>query len=210
MSLRVPIALLLAAAVSLGLFYLMHVMISSGHGRLDRTENYSVADFVRLKRESEAQLKKRGIPEKPPLPKEPPPPPQLSGAETPDVQAPSLKIDMPRISSAGVSGTPFMGGVGGGMSTTENAELIPLVRIAPRYPRKAAMAGTEGWVKVAFTVTETGAVKDVSVVESEPRRVFDRAAKTAILKWKFKPKMVDGKAVERQAVQVIDFKLSGD
>ena len=72
------------------------------------------------------------------------------------------------------------------------------------------MAGTEGWVKVAFTVTETGTVKDVSVVEAEPRRIFDRAAKTAILKWKFKPKMVDGKAVERQAVQTIDFKLSGD
>ena len=210
MSLRVPIALLLAAAVSLGLFYLMHVMISSGHGRLDRTESYSVVDFVRLKRESETQLKKRVIPEKPPLPKEPPPPPQMSVAQTPDPQMPEIRMNMPKISSTGVTGGPFMGVVGGAVSTTENAELIPLVRIAPRYPRKAAMAGTEGWVKLSFTVTKEGSVKDVEVVEAKPRRVFDRAAKQAILKWKFKPKVVDGKPVERQAVQTIDFKLTSD
>lgn len=210
MSLRVPFALLLAAAVSLGLFYLMHIMISSGHGRLDRTENYSVVDFVRLKRESETQLKKRVIPEKPPLPKEPPPPPQMSVAQTPDPQMPQIRMNMPKISATGVTGGPFMGVVGAGVSTTANAELIPLVRIAPRYPRKAAMAGTEGWVKLSFTVTKDGSVKDVEVLEAEPKRVFDRAAKQAILKWKFKPKVVDGQPVERQAVQTIDFKLTNE
>ena len=210
MLLRVPIALLIAAAMSLALFYLMHFMISSGQGVINKSENYSMVDFVRLKRESETQLKKRVIPKKPPLPKTPPPPPQLSVAQAPDPQMPQIRMNMPKIRSAGVTGGPFMGGVGTGVSTTENAELIPLVRIAPRYPRKAAMAGTEGWVKLSFTVTKTGTVKDVEVVEANPRRVFDRAAKQAILKWKFKPKIVDGEPVERQAVQVIDFKLTQD
>ena len=68
MFLRVPVALLIAAVMSLALFYLMHFMISSGSGVLNRNENYSIVDFVRLKRESETQLKKRVIPKKPPLP----------------------------------------------------------------------------------------------------------------------------------------------
>jgi protein TonB len=63
-------------------------------------------------------------------------------------------------------------------------------------------------VKVEFTVTPLGTVEDVKVLDSKPPRVFDRAAKRAILKWKFKPKVVDGKPVSRRAVQVIEFKLS--
>ena len=91
-----------------------------------------------------------------------------------------------------------------------DGELIALVKIAPRYPRKAAMAKKEGWVKVEFTVTELGTVRDAKVVDADPRRLFDRAAKQAILKWKFKPRIVDGKAVSRRAVQVIEFKLVDD
>jgi protein TonB len=37
--------------------------------------------------------------------------------------------------------------------------------------------------------------------------LFDREAIRAILKWKFKPRVVDGEAVERRATQTIDFKL---
>lgn len=210
MFLRVPVALLAAAAMSLALFYLMHFMISSGRGALNKTESYSVVDFVRLKRESETQLKKRVIPKKPPLPKKPPPPTEMKVSDVPTPDMPQIKINMPKISAQGVAGNPFIGGVGSAVGTTENAELIPLVRIAPQYPRKAAMAGTEGWVRLAFTVTKAGTVKDVTVVEADPKRVFDRAAKRAILKWKFKPKIVDGKAVERQAVQTIEFKLTQD
>jgi protein TonB len=210
MALRLPFAMLLAAVVALGLFYLMHFMISQGKGEINRTEDYSVVDFVRLKREAETRLKKRVIPEKPPMPKEPPPPPKLSVSQEQDVSMPQLKMDMPRLTASGVKGGPFMGAMGTGEPISENADLIPLVKIAPRYPRKAAMAGTEGWVKMAFTVTELGTVTDVEVVDADPRRVFDREAKQAILKWKFKPKVVDGKPVKRQATQVIEFKLTED
>jgi len=206
MSLRLPIAFLLAILVSLGLFYLMHYMISHGGGDLQRVENYSMVDFVRLKREDETQVRKRVIPEKPPLPKQPPPPPKLSLAEEPDVNMPQLKMDMPKISARGVSGGPFMGALGSGAGQGDaDAELIPLVKIAPQYPREAALKGLEGWVKVEFTVTELGTVTDVDVIDADPRRVFDREAKRAILKWKFKPRIVDGKAVPRRAQQVLEF-----
>jgi protein TonB len=211
MALRLPIALIVAVLVSLALFYAMHYMINQGKEGINKSEDYSVVDFVRLKREARTEVKKRVIPEKPPLPDAPPPPPQMSVAEEQNVSMPNLQMEVPMISSAGISGGPFMGIMGGGgVTTEENAELIPLAVIAPIYPRKAALDGKEGWVKLEFTVTELGTVKDVKVIESEPRRIFDRAAMKAILKWKFKPRIVDGKAVERRATQVIDFKLTQD
>lgn len=206
---RLPIAIIGAVFMALALFYAMHFMISQGKGRINKSEDYSVVDFVRLKRDSETRLKKRVIPKKPPLPKEPPPPPQLNVAQENNVAMPQLQMEMPRLSTSGVSGGPFIGGVGRGAATGQgDGELIPLVKIAPRYPRKAALAGKEGWVKVEFTVTELGTVTDVDVLDSKPRRLFDRAAKKAILKWKFKPRIVDGKPVPRRAVQTIEFKLA--
>jgi len=52
-----------------------------------------------------------------------------------------------------------------------------------------------------------GTVKDPRVIEAEPARIFNREAIRAILKWKFKPRVVDGIAVERRATQIIDFSL---
>ena len=65
----------------------------------------------------------------------------------------------------------------------------------------------EGWVKLEFTVLEDGSVGDVKVLEAEPGRIFNSAATRAILRWRFKPKVVDGKPVQRRATQTIDFKL---
>jgi len=210
MLLRLPFAVLIAAVVTLGLFYAMYFMISQGKGELNRVADYSVVDFVRLKRESQTRLKQRVMPKKPPIPKEPPPPPKLDLAQDNQVNMPKLQMAMPRIATSGVTGGPWLGAVGGlgGGAASGDGELIPLVKIAPRYPRRAAIAGKEGWVKLEFTVTELGTVENVKVLDSKPPRVFDRAAKRAILKWKFKPKVVDGKPVPRRAVQVIEFKLS--
>lgn len=211
MLLRLPFAIILAALVSLALFFAMHFMISQGKGDINKSQDYAVVDFVRLKRESETRLKKRVIPKKPPMPKAPPPPPELQIAQDDAVAMPNLQMDMPRLSTSGIAGGPFIGGVGGGTGLAQgDGELIPLVKIAPRYPRKAALTGKEGWVKVEFTVTELGTVSDVDVIDSKPRRLFDRAAKRAILKWKFKPRVVDDKPVARRAVQVIEFKLAED
>lgn len=86
---------------------------------------------------------------------------------------------------------------------------IPLFRIEPAYPRKAARNGKEGWVKLAFTITERGTVIDPEVLESRPRRLFNRSAVAAIRKWKFRPKVIDGTPVPTRATQVIEFNLAG-
>lgn len=92
----------------------------------------------------------------------------------------------------------------GGISTN----VIPLVRIPPRYPMRAANRRIEGWVKVEFTITETGTVKDPVVIDAQPSKVFDRAALQAIKRWKFKAKIIGGEAFEQRAIQVLQFKLS--
>lgn len=87
-------------------------------------------------------------------------------------------------------------------------DVIPLLRFDPVYPRKAARAGTEGWVKVEFTITGHGDVVDAVVVDSRPRRIFNDSALKAIKKWQFKPRVIDGRPVQTRATQVIEFKLA--
>ncbi len=206
---RALLSLLLGILVALSLFYLMYFMISSGTGDLKKAENVSVVDFVRLKKDEIIETRKRVIPKTPPPPKEPPPPPKMKLSKAPNPDAPELKMDMPDIATSGMKGGPFLGAMGSGgvVPSNSDGDIVPLVRIAPRYPRKAAMSKKEGWVTLAFTITKTGTVKDAKVIDSKPRRLFDRAALKAILKWKFKPRVVDGKAMEREAQQTIEFKL---
>jgi protein TonB len=81
----------------------------------------------------------------------------------------------------------------------------------PRYPTGAARKGIEGWVKVMFSIGESGAVKNIRIVDAEPRRVFDRAATQAVARWRFKPRMVDGEPVQRDGVvQTLRFNLGKD
>jgi len=90
-------------------------------------------------------------------------------------------------------------------------EAAPLVRITPKYPITAARDGKEGWVQLGFTISEIGTVTAPYIINSEPKRVFDKEALRALRKWKYKPKMVEGKAVQQtgQSIQ-LDFKLEQD
>ena len=88
-----------------------------------------------------------------------------------------------------------------------NSQLVPLVRINPQYPRNELLGGVEGWVKIQFVVTADGSVSSPKIVDSKPPRVFDSSALRAIKKWKFKPKVVNGVAVEQAGSQIIEFKL---
>lgn len=91
--------------------------------------------------------------------------------------------------------------------TQTYSEVIPIVRISPVYPSEALKNKQEGWVKIKFDITPQGTVDDPYVIESQPPKVFDRAAIEAIIKFKFKPRIVDGKAVTATATQTIEFNL---
>ena len=69
------------------------------------------------------------------------------------------------------------------------------------YPRRAQTRGIEGYVLLEFVVTKTGAVRDPVVIESKPSGIFDRAAMNAALKFKYKPKVMNGTAIDVAGVR---------
>lgn len=79
----------------------------------------------------------------------------------------------------------------------------PIVRVPPRYPSTAASQGIEGWVRLSFTINAVGGVEDVEVIDSEPKRLFDTAAKRALSRWKYQPKIEHGQAIVRTGLNVV-------
>ena len=207
--LRLIAAAAVAIGVTFGLFLFMHKLISSGGDNRGELEAIAGIHFGPVEIPDEITAKTRRKPPKPPPPKEPPPPPKMQISKMdPNVQQ-MPQLDLPQLD------IPMSGGAGmflGNFQQVDNTaegDIIPVVVIRPMYPREAAISGIEGWVKVEFTITEVGTVKDPRVVDAEPARMFNREAIRAILKWKFKPRVIDGVAVERRATQIIDFTLDG-
>ncbi len=195
-----------AAAITVVLYLLMHALISQAANNLRNDDDLPAIDFTKVKLDEDVRERKRVIPKKPPPPKEPPPPPKMNVQQNQQVVNNMPTPNVPNL-DLGVGGDgPFLGAVGQ-VNMTEEGGVIPIVRIAPQYPRKALMAKIEGWVKVKFTITPSGTVSSPEVVDAKPRRVFDREAIRAILKFKFKPKVVNGVGVDQIATQTIEFNL---
>lgn len=168
-----------------------------------------VVDFVRVEPEDFTRTKERRLPIKPPKPDRPPPPPRMRVNTNAKVEASNINIDIPDIEmNFGAGGGPYLGQwYGQNAPGAADGDVVPIVRISPQYPRQALLNGQEGWVHLEFTITKDGRVMDAVVVDSEPRGVFERAALQAIIRWKFRPRYVDGQAITRRASQVIDFHL---
>ena len=91
-----------------------------------------------------------------------------------------------------------------------DGEYLPIVKVAPVYPRRALQRGIEGFVLVEFTVTKQGTVRDPVVVEANPSGIFEQAAMDAAMKFKYKPRVVNGEATEVSGVQNrITFQIDG-
>ena len=185
----------------------MFKLISSGGGNNEELEAIAGIHFGPVDIPDDVMTKNRRIPKKPPPPKNPPPPPKMQIAKTDQTVQKMPQLDLPNLDVPMSSGAGMFIGNFASVDKTEEGDIIPIVVIRPMYPRDAAIKGLEGWVKVEFTITEAGTVKSPRVVDSQPPRVFNREAIRAILKWKFKPRVIDGVAVDRVATQTIDFTL---
>ncbi len=203
---RTLFASFLAVGVTFGLFVFMYKLIQSGGGDRELSEAISGIRFGPVDIPDEVMTRSRRVPPKPPPPKKPPPPPQMEISAQQNIEAMPI-MDMPNLDLPLIGGSGMFIGNFGTVDKTSEGDIIPLVVIRPMYPRDAAMKGIEGWVKVQFTITALGTVKDARVIDSDPPRIFNREALRAILKWKFKPRVVDGVAVDRLATQIIGFDL---
>jgi len=200
---RVVVAILLAAVVTLGLFFLMQSLIQSGGSALTDAPKGSVLDFVRVKKEEAVQKKDRK-PKKPPKPEQPPPdmaPPQM---DTPSPESTTSGMDFGADVGAELS-------LEGGLALESgDGEFLPIVRVAAVYPRRALQRGIEGYVDVEFTVSKFGSVTSPSVIQALPAGIFDQAALDATLKYKYKPRVVNGQPMEVSGVEVrVKFELGG-
>ena len=208
-NLRVLIAATAAVGVTFGLFLLMYKLISSGGDERAELDAIAGIHFGPVEIPDEITSKSRRKPPRPPPLSNPPPAPKMRVSKM-DQQVPDLPLmNMPDLDLSLVAGEGMFIGNFQQVDRTAEGDVIPVVIIRPMYPREAAISGTQGWVKVEFTITEAGTVKDPQVIEADPPRVFNREAIRAILKWKFKPRVVEGIAVERRATQIIDFTLDG-
>jgi len=183
---RYVFSIVVGSAITLSLIFVMHLLIKHAEDAISEEGTKHVLDFVRVKR-NESLNTDDYTPEKPPKPPEVPPevPPQDNDVVDPN--APTIAIPAPEVSASVDIGGP------GGMNIAEG-DYLPIVRVAPVYPARALSRGMEGYVDMSFTVTVTGSVSD-PIVTFSTSSLFDRAATRAVLKFKYKPRVVDGQPV---------------
>ncbi|MDO8860250.1 TonB family protein [Haliea sp. E1-2-M8] len=185
---RVLVGALVAVPVAIGLFFLMHSLIDTEYEQED-VEARKIADIVVPEDEIEINVK-QPKPDKVEDPEEPPP-----ELPTPDIDmdmdlnvvntAPRASVDV-QISASGISG---------------DGEYLPIVKVAPVYPRRAQTRGISGYCIVEYTVTRTGSIRDPRAVDCQPSGVFESASIKAAEKFKYRPRVVDGEPIEVAGVQ---------
>lgn len=196
---RYVISIVTGVVVTLTLLFVMQLLIATGKGALTKPRERAQLDFVRVKRNENLNTQEI-IPEKPPKPPETPP-------ETPPQDMDNIDPDTPTIDVARptIMGSTDIGGPGR-MNIAEG-DYLPIVRVAPIYPSRALSRGLEGFVDMSFTVTITGSVINPIVLQSTSS-MFESAATRAVVKFKYKPRVVDGIPVEVPGVKTrITFEL---
>ena len=177
---RFSISIAVAFGITSILFFIMQAAIAEGDVIYKPAPAFPTVAMVPKLEDEPISPPDRTVPKPPPVPEMPEPP------------------IMPRTIDGQGGGTfvvpepaPVVEVVGGGTGASEG-DLLPIMRVAPEYPQRAAMRGTEGWVIVEFIVDELGRVLEPRVVDANPSGIFDRAALKAVLRYKYKPRVLNG------------------
>ena len=183
-----------SSAITLALFFVMVILISLGDTGMKEDTSVKLADIVMPDREIDTFMTEV---EKPDKPEEQPE----------DIAQPEL--DLAPLTGIDVSVAKPKPNFKAGGSFFRDGEYIPLFKVVPIYPRRAQERGTMGYALVEFTITDTGSVENAQTIEGycsskrpddpevqfRPCSMFNSASARAALKLKYKPKIVDGRAV---------------
>jgi protein TonB len=191
---RIVIGIVLGLIVTAALFWTMQYLIETADRELNEGGAGNLVDFVRLKRDESIQ-RRQLKPKKPPPPDAPPPQPPTPQLENLNPNAEKIAISAAPVETDIEMSGGFSLGVGEG-------DYLPIVKVAPIYPQRALSRGIEGFCVVQYTVTRQGTIRDPFILEDQcTSSLFHRASVQAALKFKYKPRVIDGQAVEVPGVQ---------
>ena len=180
-----------SALLTLVIFYLMQALIAVDDVEL-KEKGIRIADVTMPERDLELLQDIERPEEEEPPPETMPPEFDMTPPADLDNVAPRPKFDF-KGKRAGV----FADG-----------SYVPIFKVPPLYPRRAQERGIEGCVMLKFIVTKVGSVRDPVIEWSTPSGIFDRAAMRAAMKFKYKPQIRDGEAIEvKDVYNIIIFKI---
>ena len=196
---RMMSVVMLAAGVTIGLFLVMKVLVTGQEYEIEEELAAIGIDFVRVERDEESQTKDRALKRPSKVePEEPPPLPKLTQPNRPNIDKASMSADLGAFDLAGLN-----------LNAPVDGDTLAIVRVLPRYPSRALSRGIEGWVLMEFAIDELGLAVNPVVIESEPPGIFDRAALSAVKRWKYRPMIEDGRPRMRPGVrQLISFEIA--
>jgi len=185
----------MAVLITFGLFFFMQALIATGEGLDEPLNVVKIIDSTM----PEIELEVIEEIDKPELIEEitevvEEVERQVTISDGPDLNIDRSQVQMDtglELSNASISAT--------------DGDYLPLVAIAPQYPTRAAQRGIQGWCLVSFTVDGLGNVVEetITVVDAEPANIFNRSSERAAARFKFQPRVVDGKGVEVAGVQYL-------
>ena len=198
----------IAVLLAVSAVYFMQTMVNQNHDINKQEGEFDIVNVVRLERKTETETRERRLPEKPePKQVDNKPVQNIMESMAEPIETPDFDLQ-PMALPTGIAGGPKLGGMTfGSGGFNPDRSVVPVSRIHPRYPRLAARRGIEGDVTLQFTITETGLVTNIKVVDANPAGLFEQAAKDALSRWKYKAKTLDGKPVTQFAEVIISFRL---
>ena len=189
----------LASATTFGLFAFMAYLVNNEQVLPPEALPDVIVDVAQLPEERPPQVKPAFKNNPPPAPK--PMPRTFETAVATNVEG-GYHYDAPGIKIANGGPNLTMD------NNTRDNDARPVVRINPKYPLVAARDGIEGWVKLRFDINPLGGVTNIEIIDAEPKRVFNKAAKQALRKWKYRAKSESGNTVAQQGLTVqLDFNI---
>ncbi|MGB1905876.1 MAG: energy transducer TonB [Spongiibacter sp.] len=190
MNIRILIGAALAFVITAALFIIMPYLIETADKTLDEKPRTKLADIQMP--DTKIETMKDAKPDKPKQPEEPPP----------DMEQPEMEDVNPDLEAVNMAPQQQlqMTNTAGGLSASDG-EYLPIVKVAPIYPRRAQSRGVEGYCTVEYTVTKAGTTRDIVPVDCSPPGYFERASQKAAEKFKYKPRVVDGEPIEVPGIQ---------
>jgi TonB family protein len=92
--------------------------------------------------------------------------------------------------------------------TQDLAEKLLLERVVPSYPVQAIQARLQGPVVLQAWIGRDGAIRELKLVRGS--LLLGKAACDAVKRWRYKPYLQNGRAVEAQTFVTIDFRLPAE